>query len=131
MSKRSLKNLMKVRELVERQAEMELAEINQRILQGRNALEKFQYQAATAQVDGEFSLAIVDLSERAALSTAFALEEMKEVKEVRQVEYERRVLQRKQAERLVDRLNKRESAEQRRREQSALDDWTASNWSRR
>jgi len=131
MSKRSLKNLMKVRELVERQAEIELAEINQRIIQGRNALEKFQYQAATAQVDGEFSLAIVDLAERAALSTAFALEEMKEVKEVRQVEYERRVLQRKQAERLVDRLNKRESAEQRRREQSALDDWTASNWSRR
>ena len=131
MSKRSLKNLMKVRELVERQAEIELAEINQRIIQGRNALEKFQYQAATAQVDGEFSLAIVDLAERAALSTAFALEEMKEVKDVRQVEYERRVLQRKQAERLVDRLNKRESAEQRRREQSALDDWTASNWSRR
>jgi hypothetical protein len=131
MSKRSLKNLMKVRELVERQAEMELAEINQRILQGRNALEQFQYQAATAQVDGEFSLAIVDLSERAALSTAFALEEMKEVKEVREVEYERRVLQRKQAERLVERVNKRESAEQRRREQSALDDWTASNWRRR
>jgi len=131
MSKRSLKTLMKVRALVERQAEMELAQINQRILQGRNALEKFQYQAATAQVEGEFSLAIVDLSERAALSTAFALEEMKEVKDARQKEYEERVLQRKQAERLVERLNKRESAQERRREQAALDDWTASNWSRR
>ena len=131
MSKRSLKTLMKVRELVERQAEMELAEINQRIQQGRNALEQFQYQAATAQVEGEFSLAIVDLSERAALSTAFALEEMKEVKSARQKEYEERVLQRKQAERLVERLNKRESAQERRREQAALDDWTASNWSRR
>ncbi|MED5463590.1 MAG: hypothetical protein VX699_02970 [Myxococcota bacterium] len=131
MSKRSLKTLMKVRALVERQAEMELAQINQRILQGRNALEQFQYQAATAQVEGEFSLAIVDLSERAALSTAFALEEMKEVKDARQKEYEERVLQRKQAERLVERLNKRESAQERRREQAALDDWTASNWSRR
>ena len=131
MSKRSLKTLMKVRALVERQAEMELAQINQRILQGRNALEQFQYQAATAQVEGEFSLAIVDLSERAALSTAFALEEMKEVKDARQKEYEERVLQRKQAERLVERLNKRESAQERRREQAALDDWTASNWTRR
>ena len=131
MSKRSLKTLMKVRALVERQAEMELAQINQRILQGRYALEQFQYQAATAQDECEFSLAIVDLSERAALSTAFALEEMKEVKDARQKEYEERVLQRKQAERLVERLNKRESAQERRREQAALDDWTASNWSRR
>ena len=81
MSKRSIKNLAKVRGLLERQEKLKLAAANHKILQGQQALAQLQYQSATAQVNGETSLAIVELAERAALSTAFALEQFKEEKD--------------------------------------------------
>ena len=131
MSKRSIKNLAKVRGLLERQEKLKLAAANQKILQGQQALADLQYQSATAQVNGKTSLAIVELAERAALSTAFALEQFKEDKDQQQRVYDRRVFERKQSEKLLERIDEREKKEQRRREQAALDDWTAANWGRR
>jgi len=131
MSKRSIKNLAKVRGLLERQEKLKLAAANQKILQGQQALAELQYQSATAQVNGKTSLAIVELAERAALSTAFALEKFKEEKDQQQRVYDTRVYERKQSEKLLERINEREKKEQRRREQAALDDWTAANWGRR
>jgi len=131
MSKRSIKNLVKVRGLLERQEKLKLAAANHKILQGQQALSQLQYQPATAQVNGKTSLAIVELAERAALSTAFALENFKEEKTQQQLVYDNRVYQRKQSEKLLERIDKREKEEQRRREQEALDDWTAANWGRR
>jgi len=131
MSKRSLKNLLKVRSLLEHQDKLRLAATNQRILAGQEALGQLQYQAATAQANGEFSLAIVELAERAALSTAFALEEMRETQQDQEQAYNQRVFERKQSERLLEKAVERELRELRKREQAALDDWTAANWSRR
>lgn len=131
MSKRSIKNLLKVRLLIERQEKLKLAAANQQIKEGQEALVKLQYQAATADVKGEFSLAIVDLAERAALSTAFALEGMREEQRAQEEVYHECVFERKQSERLLKRTEDREERENRRREQKMLDDWTAANWSRR
>ena len=131
MSKRSINKLAKVRGLLERQEKLKLAAANQKILQGQQALAQLQYQSATAQVDGKTSLAIVELAERAALSTAFALEQFKEDKERQQLVYDKRVFERKQSEKLLERIDEREKKEKRRKEQAALDDWTAANWGRR
>ena len=131
MSKRSINNLAKVRGLLERQEKLKLAAANQKILQGQQALAALQYQSATAQVDGKTSLAIVELAERAALSTAFALEQFKEEKDRQQIVYDKKVFERKQSEKLLERIYEREKKEKRRKEQIALDDWTAANWGRR
>ena len=131
MSKRSINNLAKVRGLLERQEKLKLAAANQKILQGQQALAALQYQSATAQVDGKTSLAIVELAERAALSTAFALEQFKEEKDRQQIVYEKKVFERKQSEKLLERIDEREKKEKRRKEQIAPDDWTAANWGRR
>ena len=131
MSKRSIKTLAKVRGLLERQEKLKLATANQKILQGQQALAQLQYQSATAQVNGKTSLAIVELAERAALSTAFALEQFKEEKDRQQIVYDNKVFERKQSEKLLERIDEREKKEKRRKEQIALDDWTAANWGRR
>jgi hypothetical protein len=117
--------------LLERQEQIKLAAANQQIKEGQEALVKLQYQAATADVSGQFSLAIVDLAERAALSTAFALEGMREKQKEQEGLYHECVFQRKQSERLLKRTEEREERENRRREQKTLDDWTTANWRRR
>ena len=131
MKKRSIRNLLKIREVQERQEKVKLAQVNQQIVQGQNALAQLQRQSASGQLDGKMSLAIVELAERAALSTAFALEYFQGERARQEGIYEERVYQRKQSEKLLDRSLNREKQKERRREQTQLDEWNAAIWAKR
>ncbi len=131
MSYRSIKKLVRLREKVEQQSKAELAAASAKVDGAYVALDQLR-RHSTGAIEGKpLDLAVVDLAHTAALSTAFAIEELQQLRQQKQIDYFRKLFDKRQAERLLARVKERRDREQRRQEQKALDDWTSANWGRR
>ena len=128
MAKGTIKRIAKLRADMEKQAQIELGRTQQALHGAEKSLDSLHAAPSSFGVGSEIPLAMVEMSRRAALSTAFAIEGYRQEEEERLREYHERMRERKQIDALARRADEREQKEALRREQKALDDWAASNF---
>ena len=128
MAKGTIKRIAKLRADMERQAQIELGRTQRTLHGAERSLDSLHAAPSSYGVGAMVPLAMIELSRRAALSTAFAIEGYRQEEEERLVEYHERMRERKQIDALAKRVKDRELKETQRREQKALDDWASSNF---
>lgn len=131
MAKSPIERVARLRASLERQAQIELGEVQTAMASAEGALTDLQRVPASFQSGQRVSLGLVDMARRASLSTKFAIENYKIEEEEKMAVYQSRRLEKKQIDALLERRKKRAQKQALVREQKALDDWTSSRWGRR
>ena len=131
MAKSPIERVARLRASLERQAQIELGEVQTAMASAEGALTDLQRVPASFQSGQRVSLGLVDMARRASLSTKFAIENYKIEEEEKMAVYQSRRLEKKQIDALLERRKKRAQKPALVREQKALDDWTSSRWGRR
>lgn len=130
MARKPIERVAKLRASLERQAQIELGEVQSNMHQAQSSLENLHQVPSSFGAGGQVSLSMVELARRASLSTKFAIENYKIEEEEKLAAYQARRLEKKQIDALLRRREERDAKEALKREQKALDDWTSSRWGR-
>lgn len=131
MAKKPIERVAKLRESLERLAQVELGVVQSSMNEAQSSLANLHSVPSSYQTGDTISLSMIELARRASLSTSFAIEHYKIEEEEKLAAYQARRLEKKQIDALLRRRNERESKEALKREQKALDDWTSSRWGRK
>ena len=131
MSRKPIERVAKLRASLERQAQIELGEVQSNMHQAQASLEDLHGVPSSFVAGDRVSLSMVELARRASLSTKFAIENYKIEEEEKLAAYQARRLEKKQIDALLRRRKERDAKEALKREQKALDDWTSSRWGRK
>jgi flagellar biosynthesis chaperone FliJ len=131
MAKKPIERVAKLRESLERLAQIELGAVQSSMNEAQSSLANLHSVPSSYQTGDTISLSMIELARRASLSTSFAIEHYKIEEEEKLAAYQARRLEKKQIDALLRRRNERESKEALKREQKALDDWTSSRWGRK
>ena len=131
MGKSPIERVAKLRASLERQAQIELGEVQGAMTTAETALDDLQGVASTYAPGQPISLGLVEMARRASLSTKFAIEHYKIEEEEKMAVYQSRRLEKKQIDALLERRQERAKKAALKAEQKALDDWTSSRWGRR
>jgi len=126
-----LERLLRLKERVENEAKAELGRVQSQLGQAEVALGELRGAANGHQADGRVDLTLVHLSERGALSTAFAIEGFRHEEAEKLEAYTRAKLEHRQFEKLAERHRAARLKKEAERERKLLDDWTNARFGRR
>ena len=126
-----LERLLRLKERVENEAKAELGRVQSQLGQAEVALGQLRGIANGHQSDGRVDLTLVHLSERGALSTAFAIEGFREEERDKLEAYAHAKLEHRQFEKLAERHRAARLKKEADRERKLLDDWTNARFGRR
>ncbi len=130
MSRKPIERVAKLRASLERQAQIELGEVQSSMHQAQASLDNLSGVPSSFGVGDQVNMSMIELARRASLSTKFAIENYKIEEEQKLAVYQERRLEKKQIDALLQRRKERDAKEALKREQKALDDWTSSRWGR-
>lgn len=126
-----LQRLLKLKERAENEAKAQLGRVQSQLGQAEVALGQLRGAANGHQADGRVDLTMVHLSERGALSTAFAIEGFRQEESEKLAEYSKAKLEHRQFEKLAERHRAARLKKEAERERKLLDDWTNARFGRR
>ena len=126
-----LERLLRLKERVEDEAKAELGRVQSQLGQAEVALGELRGAANGHQADGRVDLTLVHLSERGALSTAFAIEGFREEESEKLTAYTRAKLEHRQFAKLAERHRAARLKKEAEQERKLLDDWTNARFGRR
>lgn len=122
---------MRLKERVETEAKVELGRVQSQLGQAEVALGQLRGAANGHQSGARVDLTLVHLSERGALSTAFAIEGFREEERQKLDAYMSAKLEHRQFEKLAERHRAARLKKEATRERKLLDDWTNARFGRR
>ena len=126
-----LQRLLRLKERAEESAKAELGRVQSQLGQAQVALGELRSAATGHQAEGRVDLTLVHLSERGALSTAFAIEGFREEENEKLQAYQRAKLEYRQFAKLAERYEAARLKKEAKRERALLDDWTSARFGRR
>ncbi|MEE2959641.1 MAG: flagellar FliJ family protein [Myxococcota bacterium] len=131
MQSKRVKRLLELKRKMEDLAKVEFGQVQGQLNSAVTAFEDLQSAPADAVSKGTLDRTFIHLAQRAALSTAFAIEEFREERDKKKATFMARRQETRQMDTLYGKITKRERAEAEKREQKALDDWATTVWGRR
>ena len=131
MKSKRVKRLLDLKRKMEDLAKAEFGQVQGQLNSAVTAFDHLQSAPADAVSRGALDRTFIHLAQRAALSTAFAIEQFREERDKKKMVFMMRRQETRQMDTLYEKLRKRERAEAEKHEQKALDDWTTTVWGRR
>jgi hypothetical protein len=127
----ALHRLARVRETLQRQAQQALRGAQERVDSTRAAIDNLRHELVNRSASGQVSASTLQLVDAAARSTLEQLRVAEEERDQCARETERRTLELRQVEKLLERVAERERRAENQAEQQASDEWASSQWGRR
>lgn len=126
-----LQRLLRLKERAEESAKADLGRVQSQLGQAEAALGELRSAATGHQSAERVDLTLVHLSERGALSTAFAIEGYREEEVTKLQAYQQAKLEYRQFAKLAERHKAAKLKKEAKRERMLLDDWTSARFGRR